>query len=573
MQLSSIYLIITVKIIDSSFALMLLIKSSSIRLVVYHLTRARRGSVMKKYLLGLWLLSCASVLTTIADDCDADSCDCENISRTYLSVRPQFQSVMPEMVSGFRNDRMHAREGGCGVAKEAVLFGGKSVNSDDLARYFFPFCKTSLIADEAIGAFGGEDLLTEHFRIYTQQGTNLPVGSSQGFRSQICLAPKQSVVGLGLQARGSFWQDEEASRGFWLSISLPIERVRNETGFHETIVSDGGGPNPAANNIVFANMTQALNAPDWNFGRISCKHQSKTGVADVELKIGYEWLERDPCHIESYLGILVPTGNKPNAKYLFEPIVGHGHHFGLMLGSNMELQVWQSQSEEWDLRLDYGINSLYLFKNTQCRSLDLKDRPWTRYVEMYANKDQAQQAVNLANAGQTLLATHLATPGINILTRPLEVKPGFWFNMISSLVLEGCDHQVEVGYNFFARQSECVKLATPWVTGPAIKHALGEGMTNPVRTINGNPFIESISVNTAFANYDNNVIQATDLDLNSASTPAMLTHTFYGAVTHQWNDCEYPTFANVGASYEFSDGDNNAALKRWLFWAKIGASF
>lgn len=521
---------------------------------------------MKKYLVGLLIISTAVSLYAV--ECNvqcATSCECEITSRTFLSVRPQFQLVSPEMVSGFRHKRLHAREDGIHAAGQAVVFGSQSTNPQAIARYFFPNCNTSLIVDEHIDAFGGQDLLADHFNIYTKNGN---------FRSQISIAPKQSVIGLGLHYRQSFWRDEVNKRGLWCSASFPIERVRNKLHFRETVINDGGGANYRANFNVYPNMTAALEQSDWLFGKFDtgCHGMSKTGVADIELRLGYEWLEDEPCHLESYLGVVIPTGNKYDGKHLFYPIVGNGHHLGVIFGSTFGVNIWKNEETDRCLRLEWATNGQYLFRNIQCRSFDLQHKPWSRYIELYANQAQAQAAANLAANGQTLLAAHFATPGIDILSGPMYVTPGFSFNMITAFVYTNCAVQGELGYNFYARRAECVKLVHPWQTGPAIKHILGDGQTNPIRDITGNGRLEATTINIALANYQQNEIQASDLDLASASHPCMLSYNLYATVGYNWDEIDYPTFAFIGTSYEFSNS-NNAVLDRWTVWGKIGASF
>lgn len=524
----------------------------------------------------------------LVDCVPKNSCDYEIASRSYLSLRQPFQSASPEMVSAFRSERTHAREDGFGGAAQIVLFGGNSNNSDDLARFFFFNGKTVLTVDEralcvfpsnpAQPACQPRDLLSQHFNIFTVEGT---------FRSEIAIDPKQSVAGAGFQIRQGFCQNEDKGRGFFAGFSFPIVRVKNKINFREDIISDGGGPayttgstNRLTDDYVAANMTEAFEQPEWRFGKIDtegcCPSQSKTGVADIEAKIGYEWLEHDPCHLESYLGVKIPTGNKPTGEYMFEPIVGNGRHWGMMWGNAVGVQIWSDEAKARSLRVEYNGHTQYLFRNTQCRSVDLVNKPWSRYIEVYKDLDQAITASNFASSNASLAANY-ATPGINVLTIPLHVRPGFSHNTNGALVFKTGKFQVEGGYNLYCRQSECIKLPCPWVEGPAIKHRLGAGQTNPVRDITGNFRLEQIDPTVAanfmqLGDYKFNLIKETDLDLISASNPTIITHTLYATLGWNWDDRNYPLFINGGGSYEFSNS-TNAAVERWLAWIKGGISF
>lgn len=526
-------------------------------------------------------------------DCIPDSsCDREITSRSYFSVRPPFQSASPEMVSAFRSERTHAKEDGFGGAAELVIFGGNSTNPDDLARFFFVGGKTVMIVDERPTcvippanqvACQPRDLLAQHFNIFTVDG----VASNGGFRSKIAIAPKQSQIGAGFYLRQSFCQNEDKGRGFFWSMSFPILSVKNKIDFREDIIDDGGGAalttpsggvNKITNDVVVANMTQAFEQEDWRAGKIDttgCCPQHKTGVADMELKVGYEWLEHDPCHLETYLGLKVPTGNKPTGEYMFEPVVGNGRHWGIMWGNAVGVEIWKDEGTDRHLRVEANTHAQYLFRNTQCRSVDLMNKPWSRYIQMYQDINQAVTASNFTG-NNSVLSVNYSTPGINLLTIPLNVRPGFSYNTTGCLLFRTSKFQIEGGYNLYCRQSECIKLPCPWVEGPAIKHIAGAGQTNPLRDITGNFRIEQIAPSgsqfTLLGDYKFNLIKEADLDLISASNPCIISHTLYASLGWNWNDRKYPFFINGGGSYEFSHS-NNAVMERWLGWIKGGLSF
>ena len=112
------------------------------------------------------LFSLLNTTNLYADSCRASSYDVEYSGRSYLSIRPQMQSWSPEMVSGFRQQRLHARQEGIRGAFQAVAFGGASVENDKLQRYFTPFGKKTLIVDER-SENENKDILATHFNIFT----------------------------------------------------------------------------------------------------------------------------------------------------------------------------------------------------------------------------------------------------------------------------------------------------------------------------------------------------------------------------------------------------------------------
>lgn len=509
------------------------------------------------------------VLLLVAQTCAssqlfADSCDCKVTSHTFFSVRPQYQSASPERVSLFHDPMM--RENGHGGTMQFVLFGGRSTHEKDLARFFTPFCKESLLVLED-PAGGTPDLLAQNFNITTVNGN---------FESSIKLKPRQSVFGLGFTYRQNLgnWFScfEDCEHPWWFEISSPLMRVQNRVDLEETVTNDGGGVATInglpEDQVLVANMTAAFNQTAWKYGKINDNDKMrKTRLADIEFKVGYEWVNTDCCGIESWIGLHIPTGNRPDAEFLFEPIVGANKHWGIMWGGSAYFKVWENDS--WCIDFYVDSSSKYLFKRSELRSFDLKYRPWSRYVEVYANFEQAQQAQALIGTNLPAAVT-LASPGINFLTQELQVKPGFSFTCNAALDFKSECWNLEAGLNLFARQAECVKLDDAFKGGFAIKAPTGQGATLPIRTINNN-FLAANVVAFGQANFENSLVKESDLDLESAAHPAVITHTVYGALGYRFEDYCYPMFLGAGASYEFSR--DNAGMNRWLLWGKFGFSF
>lgn len=521
---------------------------------------------------------------------------CGQTGRSVLWTRPLFQSNMPEMISGFREGLFHAKnDEGCG-SFQLVLFGSKSRNNDNLQRYFTPFGLSCLTVDEAtpdsLAGPGVGGAYTPQRNVYAQY-FNL-ITNNENYRSTIAFHAHQSQVGLGMHYRKEFWRCPETDRAWFVSASTPLTSVRNSFSIEENIQNDGGGVfrGPGSDAIQpVGTMTQAFAQSAWNYGKIATRRSGngcsgstmhRTGLADIELKLGFEWLAAYRYHAESYVGLLVPTGNRNNAEYIFQPIVGAGGHVGLMWGTYLGALIWENGCGDRTVRYEGAFHSQYLLSNHQTRSLDLKNRPYSRYIQLYESKEQATQAANLFAArgdANVFQARNLATPGINLLTRRVKVTPGFMFNMTSALVFsckEQSGWQEEIGYNLFFRQADCVALACPWQVGPAIKHDDGSGRTLPIRSIPGFFLKEdpagAFGPQEALANYDYNRIQESDLDLTSAAQPSIMTYTLYGYLGYQWFDRECPLTAGLGGSVEFAQG-SPGAVERWVAWAKVGVTF
>jgi hypothetical protein len=469
-----------------------------------------------------------------------------------------YSTAREELVAGFRNDRMLAAKDGKGGAFDFVVFGGNTTNGKPLASYFMPYCQNCLSVTEEVGTTA--DLLSQNFNVTTVD---------RDFASTVSFKARQSVIGLGLHYLQSFWYNDDNSKFWYIDTSTSVQNVNNRMRMREVVTTDGGGADTALNPNAVSNMTEAFNQSAWCFGKInSCSHK-KTGLADIEFKVGYQWHWTESCHGASYVGLLIPTGNKAKGRYVFEPIIGWGKHWGLMFGSEFGIDIWESCNEKWTLSLEWYTHSLYLFSNKQIRSFDLKEKPWSRYQEVYANLDQAQAAFNLPVDDPT--RPFLSTPGINVFTRCVNVTPGYRFDLNTDLVIKReCGFQASVGWDVYARQAECVKLK--WTPGPAIKADIGAGETNPVRNITPNALLNADNVAFSVANFEATEIQKGDIDVNSAATPAGVSYTFQGSLGYVWDNRCYPMDVNFGGSYEFGNKDN-AMPNRWTAWGKIGVAF
>lgn len=551
---------------------------------------------MKKTLRYASLLT-LSIVSQAQLSCDTDcSRSCDTTSKTYFSVRPQFQVGSPEFLSLSRKHRMK-KDCTWGGTFQATLFGGQSTNKKGLGTYFMPFGSPSVDIDGTI-AEGSTALLPQHFNIFSVKMSNElslydnfdDILLNEPYKSTISLHPRQSVIGLGLSWEQCFaWRDHK----FFVALSGPVVNVENHMGLCEKVLSNNVKDITPLEDTNLehpqTSMVAALNQSDWCFGKIACKERDRTEFAFIQARLGYVVKSKKHCSLESFVGLTIPTARKPHAQYIFDPVVGNGGHFGLLWGSSawMKLYKWHGKN----VIATCDVVSQYLFSNTQKRSFDLKYKPWSRYMELYKNKAQALQAESLRHNGTEGEGFFLASSGINTLTYCVRVEPGFNFTSNVALLLEPCHadrgFNAEVGYNFYARQAECIKLRNKCGFDAAVKNVVGRGIVDTVRDMTG----EELHAESVFFNdetkmqwpgngnnplatlpiFDKRKLKTSDLDLTSAAHPCTISHTFYGSIGYMCNKWCLPINCSIGGSYEFTD--RNTALERWLVWGKIGFSY
>ncbi len=491
------------------------------------------------------------------------------VSKTYFSQHNWFGAASPERLAMARN-RINRKDEGKGVAFEMAVFGSRTTEEQDLRDYFLPVAgKTKLVAAEdgaeayisgtdayvagTLGqTAGSNDIMANYFNVQTATSGVLPVQAGV-FQSELTFAPKQTVIGVGLQ-----WQ-QRLPKKWWMQVSAPITKVKNDLGMTEEVINAGSGAVPDS---AVANMTDAFKQAAMLYGKIDGA-QSKWGVADVEVLVGKHWLDEDYAKACGYFGIVIPTGNKPKAEYLWEAVVGNNKHFGVMLGSNTRL-VWK-EGDDYVLAIHCDANARYLFENTQTRMLDLKNKPWGRYLSLVKEADaDSSDRTNLEF-------------GVNILTQAVKVAPHGAFTGNTALNFRKDNgFEAEAGFNLHVREAEEVKLKNAFTNADvygivaAQQFGAGNSTTCTFATISRANLNEGGDQNSSASRIFIPLVEA-DLDLNSAAHPAVYETAVYATMGMNWDKNKIPSFVNVGGSFTFNE--NNAAAQRWAIWGKAGISF
>lgn len=483
-----------------------------------------------------------------------------------MSVRPFFEAASPAKRALVLEEMQSLRTHN-GSLFQAVPFGGKTLRPEYMAEYFGPSCKRILnVTEEPTDT---TDILSAQLGIITTVGD---------FSSQFCLSPVQTFAGVGLNYRTHFGCRADQNRGFFIDLTLPVYYVKNLVNLQENLINNGGG---AAAPGYLDSVTAAFQQSAWNFARIDdCYDTTEVGVSEFDVQVGYGWGERQ-SFMHSYIGVLIPTGNRVKARKLFEPIIGWNHNVAVHFGGSFGIELWQSKCEDYSIWYELATDSRYFFENKQCRTFNLKNKPWSRYMQVYANLAQATEASTAASPANV----QIGTPGVNIFTQEVKVRPRFQRTYNTAFVFGLVDWTVEVGYNFFTRDEECVRLACPWdqlvgityeknssgvlvpVDGPALKSLQGLGFTDSVQQI-GDDY--SLANALPLAGYASNIITADQLDLTTAQAPCLLSQRFYGAVGYTI-DCRFRTVLGIGGEYEFA-GDNSG-INRWGVWGKAAIIF
>jgi len=421
--------------------------------------------------------------------------------------------------------------------------------------------------------------------------------SESQFVSTITPTLKRSHWGIG-----ATWQQSlsEGNKGFWLELSTALQRASLHMNLNEVVTdalvlvpydtetnsdalawsSSWEDAGAGAGNIEApTTITEAFAQDAWLYGRLDGA-QSVTRLADIELKLGYQFICEDNVSSNGFVGMIIPTGNKAESLFLAEPIVGNGFHFGLMIGSTQQIQWDAGEETRWTLRSDGAFR--YLFQNTQVRSFDtVTNGQWSRYMMVWPSYADEQASGELLTTEGSNLRGY--TPGINVFTQEVNVTPRAQARMNQAITLEHGAFKAEFGWNMLVRQAEEISLVNAWVDDQVAFVDASNNTTslfNITRTIYNDSYQSTPVTNgaiggTGIANdsqlqYQAASVKAADLNLNSAASPAAFTNTPYLAIGYAFNEEKSSCFS-AGVSYEMSA--TNGYINDWTLWGKFAFTF
>lgn len=465
---------------------------------------------------------------------------------SFLTAQP-FSTIPTDMTYSMIMDQYY--ENGSVLNKpqlQTTVFGGASVDSDNLAEYFLFNNKQVLNVVESVGndVSSRQEIIGFNFNIFTQ---------GENYASRIALNPRQTYWGIGVSGRWGFHER------LWATFQIPFISVTNDLGLEEQeLVAPAGG---ISSSLAFdgkfstvGSMIEAFRQSDMLYGKIDGP-RTKRGIGDIELTLGYDFEDRFDRYFAPYVGVTLPTSNKPTAEYVWEPVTGNNQHWGVFAGACGHSQIFEKQNGI--LWFTWSFKNQYLFSNIQKRSFDLYRGPWTRYLAMYKNNlDRISSVLSFGYTG-------IKTFGINLMTQDAYVEPGFSNTSTMSLSYTRNNFQATFGTSSFIRESEDVQLVQHWKQGPSVASFGADASTSYLRTI-GTMCLEDGEVAQSV------YITQEDINLNSAATANVIVGGLYGTLGY-YADSDFPQLYEVGCLYETSA--QNSAISRYAIWGKFQITF
>lgn len=415
-----------------------------------------------------------------------------------------------------------------------------SDNKDDVGEYFGigngknSFVVASEFSDlHATQEINGFNLIHD----YNNQANQDKIGGVVSFN------PKQEIWGARLDYFQSF---SHPFGGLFFKASMPIVYVKNNVGMsisNEESVNVGGEDYSladffAGNVEVTADMDNTNLQGPLTHAKIA-GDESKFGVADINLALGYKIHETKTDHIYLSAQIIVPTGSRPHSEFLFQPVLGNGKHFGLGARLDGAVELWKNKNAAVRVLIDADYR--YLFESSEDRTLGVKGDTYKMAHYYLAGKIDQQDAPLF--------------PAANILTQSIKVKPGSQFDLLADLSFKSGGFIIDLGYNFFYKDEEDCWTKESWQNDTYILVS------------------DNYPTNDKLALADSiQSLNETDLDVDAIKSPSQVTNKVFAGLGYQFNYSKsVPGLVGIGGSYEFAS--DNAALENYSVWLKLGVSF
>jgi hypothetical protein len=464
-------------------------------------------------------------------------------NKTFFMPRPIQQDILFQKISAYDFiKKIYKNKNTDGLKILGTTFYKESTSSTDLASYFFPEGKTEL------SVFGpdieGTPDISSTWLTITDENENF----LKTFSSKIKIRPKQKSFGLNLQLFKTF---NKISKQFSISATLPFIQVQTDLNFEEYEKSTNLEKLPEDRQYknASANAQRAFNNPLLTHGKMKNGVQKLAGLSDIKLSMQSLLKINQIINANVYGFGIIPTGYHPKVEYLFEPIIGNGQHFSLGAGTNLDVKIWKHKSK--NLVLSGGAEYQYLFESTNKRIFDLKNNgSFSRYLDIRRNQP-----------GGLFEITDL----VNISTLNCKVTPRSTLNSFISINYKNKNYHLNLGYNFWWRDSEKLKLKENLeeiyaITGVDIDNFLTDDYFNNAtikdHLINpGNPFVAIIN---------------DDLDLDTGRITAAFSNKFQFNFGFNGNISNNIYWLNLGSSYEIAG--KNSALDNWDVFLQFGLS-
>jgi hypothetical protein len=299
------------------------------------------------------------------------------------------------------------------------------------------------------------------------------------------------------------------------------------------------------------------------------------------MDLGWDFAKHDRWNMGVYARGVAPTGNRPNGRWLFEPVVGNGHYWELGGGLTAGANVWRNEARDKSINFSLEANVTHFFNALQHRVFDLKNMPLSRYLTAFRSNEPEMEPV--ANLTATTINSRFDVQADVVALFNANIK----------------NWSLDLGYNFWARTCEKISCSS-WSNSCYAKGIIKNGYNETLVPDSSKWAVSPLStLHTYVPPVSSDVILSSDIDYDNAQSKGM-SHKVFGHVSYAWMDRDIVPFIGIGGEGEFGRNENCssscasacanacstcstsscsksccklASLSQWGVWIKGGVSF
>lgn len=549
--------------------------------------------------------------------------------RTFFSTRSQSVNAALELV-GWEQEVNQPNKTACnGTVAGAVVYN-HSFHSHDIAKFLFG-SECLFFSGSKVMNRKPNDILADYF------------GLPFCYESCVSFHPIISNTMFDLN-----WYQVLPCDAY-IRAHVPLVHTKWDLNLQETVLDNGDnystcgtftfypggymGPDKIERAEMHTNVREAFEGKTkvgdlqpLQYGRIFGR-EVETRIAEIQIALGWNYFLSDWYHLGLEIRTAIPTGNRPDAVFLFEPIVGNCHHWELGVGITSHVALLQCECHTWALYLDANIT--HLFSDTQNRSYDLKSGPGSRYMTAQLFGDSSTNLV-VDNAPAEHQYIGCIVPVVNVTTLPTDISIAVQGDVVLKLAFQRSDgFEWDIGYNFWGRskeESHCRRrLASDQFVLKGDAQVYGfepDDQETPVRMsvsqsqatlhkaqaqtnfvsgaefanenadfpalafdANNNPLTQvteqdadDLQIAQQQINTSDPTVFLSDADINDCSglLPRAITHKLFFYVGHAWHCAEgLKPYIGIGGSAEWANtnASNNSGYSQAAIWVKGGFSY
>ena len=498
--------------------------------------------------------------------------------KTFLAPRSESVNAARELVGWHRyiNQFCQTSYGAFSITPEIK----HSFRPARIAEYFFAHDELIITGSQVANRNNETQMLADYF------------GLSPLFQSNVSIKPEIQTelidfdVYLGYQDYYFRIHVPYVWTKWHFKLRETIDPLVPLPGTYPPLYMDTGAvvaPAQSFKQAIAGNLTWGQVGQGLQFGKINGP-RSTSGFAEAQVALGWNFVNNECGHIGLNIRGSIPAGTRSKAIYLFEPIVGNGHHPELGMGFTGSLLLWEKDGEQ-QVTIFSDINITHLFKSRQRRSFDIVNPidPQSIFLDFGSRYILAKEFDVAGNY------TGLTIPTINVTTVECDVSVAIQVDAVIMASYEYNNYTVDFGYEAWLRSREMIsnreQIAHNRYALKGIQNvATGMGLSNATQstaTIFGNNFADQALVADS-----NSPVFFNDshIDERSAQASLAFTHKLFGNFSYSWDNCSCSYFAQpffgIGAEFEFeglnsrhNTNPNKNSISQWGVWAKGGFGF